>query len=88
MERTPRGRYTTLWRSSAAGAGYASWSRDFEIAAYLANEELLYLAMTRHGRDLARRHVHVNGMAAAFTKETAATSLKMAKQVDALHGVR
>jgi hypothetical protein len=41
--------------------------------------------MPWNGRDLSHRLVHVNGMAAAFTKKTTAMMFKMPDQVNPLH---
>src|SRR5689334_22575127 len=52
-------------RPSAAAPRYTSGRGDLEVAADLARQEVIDLAVARDGRDLAGRAVHVDRVAAA-----------------------
>jgi hypothetical protein len=58
--------------------------RDLQILANLSREVFLDLPMPRYGRELACLGLHINGMAATFTKKTTAMCFEMPNEVDPL----
>ena len=57
---------------------------DIEIAADLAGQELVDLAMSGHRRRLTGGPVHVDGVASPFAQQRAAVGFEMAKEVKPL----
>lgn len=58
---------------------------NFQVAANLANQEVVYLGMSRDGRGFGFGGVPVLGVLAAFAVELASVLFEMANKFAALH---
>lgn len=61
--------------------------RNLQVAADLFRKELFDFPMPRHGGDFSESLIHVNRMAAPFSKKATAMLFEMPNQVNAFHAL-